>query len=59
MISLLSTAILGFDKVSKAKRERIARAFKERVFAPNVPLIVEGRPNQAVAYLIVEGECLK
>lgn len=58
LLNFLSYAIEGFDKVSRVKRDRIAKAFKEKAYPAGYYFVKEGEV-QNVAYLILEGECLQ
>jgi hypothetical protein len=57
LITFLNSVIAGLDKVSRVKRDRISRSFKEKAFPPGHYLLKEGRA-QNVGYIILEGECL-
>ena len=57
LLSFLGNSIEGFEKVSRVKRDRIARAFKDKTYPINHYFVKEGIP-QNTAYLIVKGECL-
>lgn len=44
LLTFLTQTISGFSKVSRVKRDRIARAFKEKVYPPGHFLVREGVP---------------
>mmetsp|Transcript_6017 Transcript_6017/g.5428 ORF Transcript_6017/g.5428 Transcript_6017/m.5428 type:complete len:239 (-) Transcript_6017:155-871(-) len=58
LLEFLKEHITGMEKASRVKRDRIARAFKEKTFIQGNYLMREG-VDQHYAYLIMEGECLQ
>ncbi|CDW76844.1 UNKNOWN [Stylonychia lemnae] len=57
MLAFLNTTITGFDVISRLKRDRIARAFKEKIFPVGTCLVKENTIQQN-AYIIQDGTCL-
>lgn len=57
LIQVLTTAIPGFDSISNLARNKIKKAFKERIFMPRVKLIEEGKSSN-YAYIIKKGTCM-
>ncbi|CDW85500.1 UNKNOWN [Stylonychia lemnae] len=57
LLSFLADTIFGFDKISAAAKDKIARCFNEKQFYPGQKLIREGDIHNT-AYIIKEGDCV-
>eukprot|EP00347_Sterkiella_histriomuscorum_P015136 403358183 len=57
LLSFLNQTIFGFDRISAAARDKVARCFVEKQFYPGQKLIKEGE-SQNSAFIIKEGECV-
>ena len=57
LTDFLKSAIAGFDKISKKKRERLMNCFTEKEYPGGTCLLKEGELPR-FGYIILEGECV-
>ena len=57
MLSFLGDCIGGFNIISAAARDKIARSFTAKQFFPGMKIIKEGETSHT-AYIVKEGDCM-
>ena len=53
----MNSTISGFDRISAAARDKVARCFTEKQYYPGQKLIREGEISNS-AFIIKEGDCV-